>query len=398
VIKVDEKIEQLDNLFNNFTQIFSKNTNTTHLRLNIVAKHMATFIANLKDIFQSILDSNEQEIKIIIELFENLQKNVTTFHASSKNLTEARFANFSASHADFIRDELSKLSKEQKKFLTNTTMTHTSNWQNFTAQKFANFTNAQQSFVEKKLEKLSNEQKNILVHTTNNHSAFLQNFTEHQHRHSMKAHEMALQNVTSKIERKLQKQHKRVVNWATAFVLSIIGSFVVILGCICTCFSCIYYKLNRTHNTAKNVWHTVGPNCPACQKGKKIRVYSPSKRRFSVVEEEIELMNLKPNEVLSKNEGPDREQRRHSIEDPSPLIDHAEVHRASARGNEERDPSPPIAGAAALEENQEPERSLSGPAVLVVDQNLSSPSGTQSKEGVTANVSNLRAIYEAGKK
>jgi len=76
---------------------------------------MATFIANLKDIFQSILDSNEQEIKIIIELFENLQKNVTTFHASSKNLTEARFANFSASHADFIRDELSKLSKEQKK-------------------------------------------------------------------------------------------------------------------------------------------------------------------------------------------------------------------------------------------------------------------------------------------
>jgi len=92
VIKVDEKIEQLDNLFNNFTQIFSKNTNTTHLRLNIVAKHMATFIANLKDIFQSILDSNEQEIKIIIELFENLQKNVTTFHASSKNLTEARFA------------------------------------------------------------------------------------------------------------------------------------------------------------------------------------------------------------------------------------------------------------------------------------------------------------------
>jgi hypothetical protein len=49
--KVDEKVEQLDNLFSNFIHIFSQNTNTTHLRLNIIAKHMASFITSLKDIF-----------------------------------------------------------------------------------------------------------------------------------------------------------------------------------------------------------------------------------------------------------------------------------------------------------------------------------------------------------
>ena len=104
--KVDEKVEQLDNLFSNFIHIFSQNTNTTHLRLNIIAKHMALFITSLKEIFQHILESNEHEIRIMVELFENLQKIFTSSHASSRNFTAARFANFSASHKFFVRNEL----------------------------------------------------------------------------------------------------------------------------------------------------------------------------------------------------------------------------------------------------------------------------------------------------
>ena len=265
-------------------------------------------------------------------------------------------------------------------------MNHASILQNFNAQKFANLSNAQQSFVQEKLEKLANEQKKeLLLHTTNNHSTLLQNFTEHQHRHSMKAHEVALQNATTKIEKKLQKQHKRVVNWAVTF--SIIGSFVVILGCICTCFSCIYYKLNRTHNTSKNVWHTIGPDCPACRKGKEIRVHSPSKRGFSAVEEEIELLDFKPNEVHSKIVESDTK------EDTCSIV----VHEESRRANKEQEPSPFFDHAESLQENKEQEPSPSEPAVLEVE-NLSLVSGIRQKEGVTANVSSLRAIYESGKK
>lgn len=287
-IKISENMAKQGNTLNNISTAFFTHKNLTQNLLMSYETTLSILIQELQKFLNFFFSVASQISKLEMAMNE-MGHNVTEANLKSFEETQSKFDNFTRVHTKILdelhknqTDFVSKQVKELKAHQAN----HTSlNYQQLEKKMADIHVN-----ISKKLKKFSQSQNKTLE----NHSTMWETLSKKLNKKQMASHKTITDNASSHLNKKIEKHQKSTMFWGILLCAVIIGAIVVVCCCFMCCFGMLYYKISKTHKATKNVWHTVGPNCPACAESKKTRPYAPPKRTVLDEEEGLEMQELMP--------------------------------------------------------------------------------------------------------